>query len=102
MTPDEELLNFLQLHPELYEIAKIPVYMAVLKAFLQQAKSIPIMQSIFSEVEPPDIEAIVFSLHTLNALSRMVVGTTEFYYLSPIGKELLEKYHKAKEALTKE
>ncbi len=100
MKPEDKFIAFLEVHPELYPLSQSAFYIDFLKTMSLQAKTSEQFSQLFPKIDQKDLELIVFSLQKLKLVSRTTVGEKKFYYISPLGKEFLEKYLTAKESLS--
>lgn len=90
---DESLVNYLEQHPEYYEVVQAGVYMKVLEFISKAAPSLDDFYAAFPEVEVKDLELIIRSLIALKLVEQTrSPGGKNVYYLSENAKILLKKY----------
>ena len=101
--PDEEakkLMHFIERYPVVFPIMHSTLFIRVLKA-LRTAKDIVKLRTIFPYIEEQDIKEMLDVLISAKLAVSFKASNKEFYYISPLGKEFLELYERAKLALLK-
>jgi hypothetical protein len=97
MDSREELVIFLEQHPECYPIMKSALFIELLSYLEKQASTIEQLSVRFRSIEEKDIEQIVLALKSLNVVSQtQTPNTSMLFYANDAGRELLQKYRKAK------
>ena len=99
MNPQEAFVSYLQDNPRLYVVAQSTLYMKMLNHLSKVGKTFTELSREFPEIDRNDLELIMSSLESLRLVEKTSAGSKVIYFTNKDGKELLEKYMKAKQKL---
>ena len=95
--PQDELVRFLEQHPEYYSIMKSGLCIKLLQSLAVKAKNTMQLRRDFPRMEPKDLEIIISMLLEVRVVSQLDVGSNRFYYTNKEGKAFLAVYRKTRE-----
>lgn len=96
MADDSDFIRYLEQHPSYYLIMQTPVYVKIIEMLAKGGKSFTDLTRSLPKVDKQDMELMLNSLTKLELAGSMKTGDHIIYYLEEQGRNLLERYSKAK------
>jgi len=96
-TPQDPMVQYLEVHPEYYAIMKSSLFIRILESISHKAKNTTMVKQSFPAIEVQDMLEMLIMLEEIGVVSHLDAASVRFYYTNNKGKEFLTIYGQSKQ-----